>query len=125
MADTFKTKPKTADEQAVYETWRRINDAMIDKDRETLEALYADDRNFVHMSGKTQTKDQYLDELMDGTLNYYHTDLKGIEISVNGDQASLEDTSMFRARVYGMSGIFPMHTKARFTKINGQWICTG
>lgn len=123
--DTFKTKPQTEDEQEVYNTWRRINDAMIDKDRKTLEELYSDERKFVHMSGKTQTKKEYLDELMDGTLNYYHTDLRGIKITVDGDRAALDATSMFRAKVYGMSGTFPMHTTARFTKINGRWICTG
>lgn len=125
MADTFKREPQRAEEREIYSIWRKINDAMIAKDRRTLEELYADDRKFVHMSGRTQTKEEYLNELMDGTLNYYHTDLKNIEISVRGDSAELSADSMFRAKVYGMRGTFPMHTTARFTKRNGRWICTG
>lgn len=125
MADTFRKTPQTEEEQKVYQTWRKIHDAMIAKDRETLERLYSDDRKFVHMSGKTQTKEEYLGELMDGTLNYYHTDLKDIEISVHGNDAVLSSTSYFRAKVYGICGNFPMHTTARFSKIRGEWICTG
>lgn len=125
MADTFKKELKTAEEQEIYKVWRKINDAMITKDRKTLEQLYADDRKFVHMSGKTQTKQEYLDEIMDGTLNYYHTDLKEIEICVNGKEAELSAVSYFQAKVYGMRGTFPMHTAARFKKVDGKWICTG
>ncbi|MGI6053014.1 MAG: nuclear transport factor 2 family protein [Bilifractor sp.] len=125
MADTFKKKPVTEEEQKIYRVWRRINDAMIAKDRKVLEELYSDDRKFIHMSGKTQTKQEYLDEIMDGTLNYYHTNLRDIDISVHGNDAELSATSYFQAKVYGMYGNFPMRTTARFTKINGQWICTG
>jgi ketosteroid isomerase-like protein len=125
MADTFKEIPKTEEEQEIYTVWRQINDAMIAKDRKRLEELYGDDRKFVHMSGKTQTKKEYLDEVMNGALNYYHTDLRDIEIHVHGNEAELTATSYFKANVYGMSGTFPMHTSARFRKTDGKWICTG
>ena len=125
MADTFRKKPSTAEEKEIYIVWRQINDAMIAKDKNRLDQLYSDDRKFVHMSGKTQSKQEYLAEIMDGTLNYYQTDLRDIEIHVDGNSAELDATSLFKAKVYGMSGTFPMHTTARFTKIDGRWICTG
>lgn len=125
MADTFKKEPQSAEEIEIYRIWRKINDAMIAKDRRTLEELYADDRKFVHMSGKTQSKKEYLDEIMDGTLNYYHTNLHDIEIRVYGKEASLQAVSCFKANVYGMRGTFPMHTTGRFSKVDGRWICIG
>ena len=41
--------------------------AMIEKDSSKLNEIMDDNYTLTHMSGKTQTKQEYIDEIMDGT----------------------------------------------------------
>lgn len=47
---------------------------------------------FTHMSGKKQTREEFIGEIMDGTLNYFKVDTKDYSISVNGDTAQMKVT---------------------------------
>ena len=69
--DATSSATITADESAVLETYEKLEQAMIDKDIDTLNALVTEDKTFTHMSGKTQTKEEFFGEIADGTLNYY------------------------------------------------------
>lgn len=40
---------------------------MIEKDSSKLNEIMDDNYTLTHMSGKTQTKQEYIDEIMDGT----------------------------------------------------------
>ena len=44
------------------------------------------------MSGKKQTREEFIGEIMDGTLNYFKVDTKDYSISVNGDTANFSIT---------------------------------
>ena len=59
------------DQEEVLERFIEFQYAMIEKDLEKLNELLKDNYTLRHMSGKTQTKTEYIDEIMDGTLNYY------------------------------------------------------
>ena len=64
-------KDLTADQEEVLERFMDFQDAMIEKDFEKLNEIICDNYTLTHMSGKTQTKEEFIDEIMDGTLNYY------------------------------------------------------
>jgi hypothetical protein len=57
--------------------------------------------------------------------NYYHTDLKDIQINVTGDNATLKCTAYLQAKVFGMGGTFPFPVETCLEKKNGTWFYVG
>ena len=110
------------EEKKVLALYENMQQAMIDKDMDTLEHVIKDGTTFTHMSGKTQTKDAYLGEIADGTLNYYKYNIENCNIAVNGDTATLTADVTLTARVYGISGSWTLPVNAHFEKTNGEWI---
>ena len=112
----------TQDAQAVLAAFERIQQAMIDKDLDTLYASVTADKTFTHMSGKTQTKEEFFGEIEDGTLNYFEYRIDNPQVRLNGVYACLTATTTLTARVYGFSGSWPLRTEAWFQNIDGDWI---
>ena len=114
-------KRVNADEAAVLDTYKAVQQAMIDKDIDTLDRMILDGTTFTHMSGKTQTKEEFFGEIADGTLNYYAYEIHDPQITINGDEAVLTASVTLTAKVYGASGDWTLPVNARFTKIDGAW----
>ena len=112
----------TGDGKAVLSAFEKFQQAMIDKDMDTLYAMVTPDKTFTHMSGKTQSKEEYFGEIEDGTLNYFKYVIHNPAVEVNGDFARLTADTTLTARVYGMSGSWTLHTEAWFQNINGAWV---
>lgn len=111
----------TQEENEVYQLYRRMQDAMITKDIGTLDAIILDGTRMRHTNGSTQSKAEYFQEITSGVLNYYHTDLKDVQVAISGDTAVLKCVAYLKAKVYGMSGTFPLHVETFFDKKDGQW----
>ena len=114
-------KRVNVDEAAVLDTYKAVQQAMIDKDIDTLDRMILDGTTFTHMSGKTQTKEEFFGEIADGTLNYYAYEIHDPQITINGDEAVLTASVTLTAKVYGASGDWTLPVNARFTKIDGAW----
>ena len=82
----------TTEEKEVYSAYETINKAMIEKDRTAMERYFDKNLTFTHMSGKKQTREEFISEIMDGTLNYFKVDTKDYSINVNGDTANFSIT---------------------------------
>lgn len=74
------------------------------------------------MSGKKQTREEFIDEIMDGTLNYFKVDTKDYSIRVDADTAHMKVTHTLTAKVYGISGSWTMSGENTYKKRNGIWI---
>jgi len=59
------------EEEKVLAAYEAMQQAMINKDIDKLDRIVKDGTTFTHMSGKTQTKEEYFGEIADGTLNYH------------------------------------------------------
>lgn len=112
------------EEEKVLAAYEAMQQAMIDKDIDKLDRIVKNSTTFTHMSGKTQTKEEYFGEIADGTLNYYRYQISGCKITVNGDNATLTANVTLTAKVYGISGSWTLPVNARFEKINDEWIYT-
>ncbi|WP_298521671.1 nuclear transport factor 2 family protein [uncultured Methanobrevibacter sp.] len=96
--------------------------ALIDKDKEKLNDIILDDYQLVHMSGKTQSKEEFIGEVMDGTLNYYRSEIEDPTILWDDDEnASLIADVTLTAKVYGIKGKWTLNTVASFVKIDDEW----
>lgn len=111
----------TEEQKAVLKTFETMQQAMIDKDLDTLYSIVTEDKAFTHMSGKTQTKEEFFGEIEDGTLNYYKYEIQNLHITVDGDQATLNADVTLTAKVYGMSGSWTLHSRQNFIKIDQEW----
>ena len=91
------------DKQQIMDVYRRMYQAMIDKDTVTLNAVHAPEFVLTHMTGMRQPKAVYLRAIADGTLNYYSAEHEQMDIRVDGDQAQTHlapaaDLSLGQAR---------------------------
>ena len=114
-------KRANTEETRVLATYETIQQAMIDKDIDTLDRLYLDGTTFTHMSGKIQTKKEFFGEIADGTLNYYAYEIHDPRITISGNEAVLTASVTLTAKVYGASGNWTLPVSSRFTKIDGVW----
>ena len=112
------------DEEKVLAAYEAMQQAMIDKDIDKLDRIVKDGTTFTHMSGKTQTKEEYFGEIADGTLNYYRYKIENGKINVSGNIATLSADVTLTAKVYGTSGSWTLPVNAHFEKINNEWIYT-
>lgn len=110
------------DEEAVLAAFEKMQQAMVNKDVETMTSLVTADKTFTHMSGKTQTKEEFFGEIADGTLNYYKYRIENPVVTTHGDTATLTADTTLTARVYGMSGSWTLHTIAHYIRVDGEWI---
>ncbi len=113
--------PMTTEEKEVYSAYEAINNAMIEKDRTAMELYFDENLTFTHMSGKKQTREEFIGEIMDGTLNYFKVDTKDYSIRVDGDTAHMKVTHTLTAKVYGISGSWTMSGENTYKKRNGIW----
>ena len=109
------------DEAAVLAAYETIQQAMIDKDIDTLDKAILDGTTFTHMSGKTQTKEEYFADIRDGRLDYQSYTMENTRVVIDGDEATLTSHVVLTANAYGAHGSWPFNVTAHFTKIDGEW----
>ena len=112
----------TTEEKEVYSAYEAINNAMIQKDRAAMELHFDKNLTFTHMSGKKQTREEFIGEIMDGTLNYFKVDTKDFSIIVDGDTAQMKVTHTLTAKVYGISGSWTLGGENTYKRRDGIWV---
>ena len=106
----------------ILERFIKFQHAIIDKDEDRLNEIICDDYELVHMSGKTQSKGEFIGEVMDGTLNYFKSEIIEPTILWDDDEnASLVGDVTLTAKVYGINGKWTRDTVVNFVKIDGKW----
>ena len=96
--------------------------ALIDKNEDKLNEIIQEDYELVHMSGKTQSKKEFIEEVMNGTLNYFKSEIEDPTILWDDEEnASLVGDVTLTAKVYGIDGKWTLNTVVNFVKIGGNW----
>ena len=109
----------------ILDRFIEFQQALIDKNDVKLNEILTDDYELVHMSGKRQTKQEFISEIMDGTLNYYRSEI--IEPTIlwdDGQRATLVGDVTLTAKVYGIEGKWTLDTAVDVEKIDGKWYFT-
>ena len=110
-------------EKEVLDCFVEYQQALIDKNDVRLKELMDEDYVLTHMSGKKQTKVEFIEEVMDGTLNYFKSEIHDPNILFDDDEnATLISDVTLSARVYGVESKWTINTVMDFKKINGRWI---
>ena len=109
-------------QEDVLERFMDFQEAMIEKNLEKLNEIICDNYTLTHMSGKTQTKQEFIDEIMDGTLNYYKSTINNPDIILFGENKAIFKADVtLDAKVYGMKGTWTLHSQQTLEKINDKW----
>lgn len=109
-------------QEDVLERFMAFQEAMIEKNLEKLNEIICDNYTLTHMSGKTQTKQEFIDEIMYGTLNYYKSTINNPDIKVCGENKAIFKADVtLDAKVYGIKGTWTLHSQQTLEKINNKW----
>ena len=118
----MNTQAQTSDRQQIEQLYQEMYRAMVEKDTATLNRVHADDFVLIHMTGMRQSKQEYINAIADGTLNYFSAEHEQMDIQIDGDTATLTGRSRVTAAVFG-GGRRTWRLQLRFqlVKRNGRW----
>ncbi len=113
---------RMTDKEQIIQLYKEMYAAMVSKDRAELERVHDDSFVLVHMTGMRQSRQEYINAIMDGTLNYYSASHEDMQVEAGGDSAVLIGKSRVTAAVFG-GGKHTWRLQLRFqlVKKNGAW----
>jgi len=113
------------DKEQIEALYREMYEAMVKKDTATLNRVHADEFVLTHMTGMRQSKKVYIQSIAQGTLNYYWAEHEQLEVSVQGDRATLTGRSKVNAAVFGGGrNTWRLQLSFQLIKRNGEWLFT-
>ena len=89
------------DTEQIKSAYTAMYDAMIAKDEAGLSEVLDDSFVLVHMTGMRQSKSAFIRAVLDGTLNYFTAKHEYMDVTVDGDTATLVGQSYVAAAVFG------------------------
>lgn len=110
------------DEEQILAVYERMQQAMIDKDTDTLREMMGADTTVRHITGRTQTMDEWLSDVENEEMKYYSIKVTEPKSEINGDTATLTCSNVIDARIYGSRGTWTLSGGAAFEKIDGEWV---
>ena len=113
---------RMTDKEQIIQLYNEMYSAMVNKDKAELERVHDDSFVLVHMTGMRQSKQEYINAIMNGTLNYYSAEHEDMQAEIKGDSAVLVGRSRVTAAVFG-GGKHTWRLQLRFqlVKKNGEW----
>ena len=87
--------------QEIKNCYHQMYQAMINKNTNDLNELLDDSFVLVHMTGMIQPKEEFLQAIKNGVLNYFSEKEENVHVSVVGEKASLVGQSLVNAAVFG------------------------
>lgn len=101
------------------------NDAMVAADTIRLGAMMDDGIILRHITGMTQTKREWLEEVASGSMKYHKIEKRNVKVSLNADgSVSVSFTSVITATIWGSYGTWTLNGTMLLVKRNGKWIRT-
>ena len=119
----MNAQAQTSDKQQIEQLYHEMYQAMVEKDTATLNRVHADEFVLVHMTGMRQSKQEYINAIADGTLNYFAAQHEQMDISIDGDTATLTGRSRVTAAVFGGGrGTWRLQLRFKLVKRDGHWL---
>ena len=112
------------DEEALKEVYNMRLEAMVEQDVNTLSYLMDDDLILRHITGKTQTKKEWLNDVASGNMFYINIENTKMDIKIDGDRATIDHTNIIEARIYGSYGTWTLSGTSYYVKRSNRWIWT-
>ena len=99
------------------------NAAMIAADTVRLSTMMDDGIILRHITGMTQTKQEWLEEVAGGSMKYHKIETRNVIINTQGNNsANVSFTSAITATIWGSYGTWTLRGSMKLMKRNGRWI---
>lgn len=115
---------KISDEQLVAQVVRDQVTGMVNGDLDLLNKVIASNATFIHITGTSQTRAEWLQQIKIGRMHYFGNREVLLQVDVDGNTASVISRNELDARIYGFRNTWPLQSKTSLEKINGQWQIT-
>ena len=113
------------DQEAIIARYEELQQALIDQNIPKLKQLLPDDYIAVHITGRRQTKEEWLNDIDNGDMRYFHfTDLH-YSLSQKGNRVQLGIRQRITANIYGSEGTWSIPGTRVFEKQGGEWQIVG
>lgn len=113
------------DQEAIITRYEELQQALIDQNIPKLKQLLPDDYIAVHITGRRQTKEEWLKDIENGDMRYFHfTDLH-YSFSQEGNRVQLGICQRITANIYGSEGTWSIPGTRLFEKRDGEWQIVG
>jgi ketosteroid isomerase-like protein len=96
-------------------------EAMIARDINALERLLADELLYTHSTGNTDTKQQYLETIRSGYVQYRSSEVDDLVFRQHGDVGMLMGRARIGATIGGTDRVLENRFFASWVKDDGQW----
>ena len=114
-----------SDKELARKLYIDLCEASINKDLDKLDEILSDDYVLVHMTGMKQSKEDYIESVKNGELSYFETKHESIEVTINGNEATILGKTKTLASLFGSSkSWWNLRQDLKAKKINGKWILT-
>ena len=118
---TADTSHLDAEQLEVLAAYQAMQQAMVDADHDAMADIVEDGTTFTHMSGYTQTKEEFIAEV-GGPLRYFHSDIRYVDVRIDGEWATISGTVALTADAYGSRGTFPLTVRQMMHRVDGRWL---
>ena len=113
---------RMTDKEQIIQLYNEMYSAMVKKDKAELERVHDDSFVLVHMTGMRQSKQEYINAIMNGTLNYFSAEHEDMQAEIKGDSAVLVGRSRVTAAVFGGGKhTWQLQLLFQLVKKNGEW----
>jgi len=112
------------DKEKLKEVYNMRLTAMVEQDVNTLSYLMDDDLILRHITGKTQTKKEWLNDVVSGNMFYINIENTKMDIKIDGNRATIDHINIIEARIYGSHGTWTLSGTSYYMKKSNRWIWT-
>lgn len=110
------------DSAEVLAVVRKLAALMIERDTNAMNKILDDQYTLTHITGYVQPKEEWLEEVMKGTMKYYTASEVSINATLNGNKATVLVHNLVDARIWGSRNTWRLQQKMELEKRNGHWI---
>ena len=111
-----------SDTEQIQALYLCMYDGMVRKDSAMLDRVLDDRFVLIHMTGLRQTKSEFIEAVLDGTLNYYAVRHESLPVTVRGDTGELIGRAQVTAEVFGSRrATYALQQTLQLEKTGGRW----
>ena len=112
-------------DREIVDRFVELQQVLIEGDIEKLDEILSDDFEFTQVPNKSQTKEEFIAEINDGTMNFSKSDIMDPTILFDDDSASMISKVRLTAEVNGRELRWISNTVANFRKTDEIWQVVG
>jgi len=110
------------DRAALLAADAELNRALVEQDIDALDDLLSPLFTAVHITGQQQTKTDWLAQIRSGRMAYDRVDQEHVDVTVDGDSATVVTRNRITASIWGSYGTWPLESTHTYARTGDTWV---